>query len=179
MYTLGQANPEAVHVEGCVLGAQVGKKKTQDVQFYTEVMEVNQAIDAGRRSMYDPDELEEEQRERETRNRVRPRILRACACLAPTEICCLRRANLQGVQQKGSCKHALHFCSCCTTLQAAKLIGHNEATIILVTSSQSTVSFLLYTPELLHQWPVALAAGQSARYHHGFCQSPPVAIWAR
>ena len=51
-------------------GAQVGKKKTQDVQFYTEVMEVNQAIDAGRRSMYDPDELEEEQRERETRNRV-------------------------------------------------------------------------------------------------------------
>ena len=51
-------------------GLQVGKKKTQDVQFYTEVMEVNQAIDAGRRSMYDPDELEEEQRERETRNRV-------------------------------------------------------------------------------------------------------------
>ena len=48
----------------------MGKKKTQDVQFYTEVMEVNQAIDAGRRSMYDPDELEEEQRERETRNRV-------------------------------------------------------------------------------------------------------------
>ena len=52
------------------IGTQVGKKKTQDVQFYTEVMEVNQAIDAGRRSMYDPDELEEEQRERETRNRV-------------------------------------------------------------------------------------------------------------
>lgn len=50
---------------------QVGKKKSQDVQFYTEVMEANQAIDAGRRSMYDPDELEEEQRERETRNRVR------------------------------------------------------------------------------------------------------------
>ncbi len=49
----------------------MGKKKTQDVQFYTEVMEVNQAIDAGRRSMYDPDELEEEQRERDTRNRVR------------------------------------------------------------------------------------------------------------
>lgn len=48
----------------------MGKKKTQDVQFYTEVMEVNQAIDAGRRSMYDPDELEEEQRERDTRNRV-------------------------------------------------------------------------------------------------------------
>ncbi len=59
--------------------SQVGKKKTQDVQFYTEVMEVNQAIDAGRRSMYDPDELEEEQRERETRNRVR--VLRSAHCL--------------------------------------------------------------------------------------------------
>ena len=61
-----------IHAQGCSNLLQVGKKKTQDVQFYTEVMEVNQAIDAGRRSMYDPDELEEEQRERETRNRVRP-----------------------------------------------------------------------------------------------------------
>lgn len=51
--------------------AQVGKKKAVDVQFYTEVMESVQTIDAGRRSMYDPDELEEEQRERDTKNRVR------------------------------------------------------------------------------------------------------------
>lgn len=50
---------------------QVGKKKAVDVQFYTEVMESVQTIDAGRRSMYDPDELEEEQRERDTKNRVR------------------------------------------------------------------------------------------------------------
>ncbi|CAK0786832.1 hypothetical protein CVIRNUC_010046 [Coccomyxa viridis] len=56
----------------------VGKKKTQDVQFYTEVMEVNQAIDAGRRSMYDPDELEEEQRERETRNRINKSFHQFC-----------------------------------------------------------------------------------------------------
>lgn len=49
---------------------QVGKKKTLDVQLYTEVMESVQTIDAGRRSMYDPDELEEEQRERDTKNRV-------------------------------------------------------------------------------------------------------------
>lgn len=48
----------------------VNKKKTRDVQFYTEVMDSVQTLDAGRRSMYDPDEIEEEQRERELRNRV-------------------------------------------------------------------------------------------------------------
>ncbi|KAK9903552.1 hypothetical protein WJX75_008667 [Coccomyxa subellipsoidea] len=48
----------------------VGKKKAVDVQFYTEVMESVQTIDAGRRSMYDPDELEEEQRERDQKNRI-------------------------------------------------------------------------------------------------------------
>jgi len=47
-----------------------GKKKTMDMQFYTEVMDVVQTLDAGRRSAYDPDEIEEEQRERERRNRV-------------------------------------------------------------------------------------------------------------
>jgi len=47
-----------------------GKKKTRDMQFYTEVMDVVQTLDAGRRSAYDPDEIEEEQRERERRNRV-------------------------------------------------------------------------------------------------------------
>ena len=51
---------------------QVGKKKAADVQFYTEVMDSVQTLEGGRRSMYDPDELEEEQREREMRNRVRP-----------------------------------------------------------------------------------------------------------
>ena len=50
---------------------QVGKKKTADVQFYAEVMDSVQTIEGARRSMYDPDELEEEQREREIRNRVR------------------------------------------------------------------------------------------------------------
>lgn len=30
---------------------QVGKKKTHDVQFYTEVMDSVQTLDAGRRSM--------------------------------------------------------------------------------------------------------------------------------
>ena len=48
----------------------VGKKKTVDVQFYTEVMDVVQTLDAGRRAAYDPDEIEEEQRERELRARI-------------------------------------------------------------------------------------------------------------
>ncbi len=48
----------------------VGKKKTNDVQFYAEVMDTVQTLDAGRRSMYDPDEIEEEQRERERRNQI-------------------------------------------------------------------------------------------------------------
>ena len=33
-------------------------------------MEAVQAVEAGRRNMYDPDEIEEEQRERELRNKV-------------------------------------------------------------------------------------------------------------
>lgn len=48
----------------------VNKKKTQDVQCFAEVMDSVQTLDAGRRSMYDPDEIEEEQREREQRNKV-------------------------------------------------------------------------------------------------------------
>ena len=36
-----------------------------------QVMDSVQTVDAGRRSMYDPDEIEEEQRERELRNKVR------------------------------------------------------------------------------------------------------------
>ena len=48
----------------------IGKKKTKDVQFYFEVMESSYALDAVRRSGYDPDELEEEQRERQMRNRM-------------------------------------------------------------------------------------------------------------
>lgn len=48
----------------------IGKKKTIDVQFYSQVIDTVQTLDGGRRSMYDPDEIEEEQRERERRNQV-------------------------------------------------------------------------------------------------------------
>jgi len=48
----------------------VGKKKQQDIQFFTEVVDASQAVDAGRRSMYDPDEMDDEQRERQLRKRL-------------------------------------------------------------------------------------------------------------
>ena len=48
----------------------IGKKKCMDIQFYTEVVEASQALDGRRRSMYDPDELDEEQRERQLKKRL-------------------------------------------------------------------------------------------------------------
>lgn len=48
----------------------VGTKKTKDVQFYVEVMDVVQTVGGGRRSAMDPDEIEEEQRERQRKNRI-------------------------------------------------------------------------------------------------------------
>lgn len=48
----------------------VGNKKTKDVQFYVEVMDVVQTIGGGKRSAYDPDEIEEEQRERDRKNKI-------------------------------------------------------------------------------------------------------------
>ncbi|PIA25479.1 hypothetical protein AQUCO_11400033v1 [Aquilegia coerulea] len=48
----------------------VGNKKTKDVQFYVEVMDVVQTLGGSRRSAHDPDEIEEEQRERDRKNRI-------------------------------------------------------------------------------------------------------------
>ncbi|MCL7025085.1 hypothetical protein MKW94_006052 [Papaver nudicaule] len=48
----------------------VGTKKLKDVQFYVEVMDVVQTLGGGRRSHHDPDEIEEEQRERDRKNRI-------------------------------------------------------------------------------------------------------------
>lgn len=48
----------------------VGTKKTKDVQFFVEVMEANQNVGGYRRSGYDPDEIEEEQRERARKNKI-------------------------------------------------------------------------------------------------------------
>ncbi|WCJ39284.1 FACT complex subunit SPT16 [Euphorbia peplus] len=48
----------------------VGTKKTKDVQFYVEVMDSIQTLGGGKRSGYDPDEIEEEQRERDRKNKI-------------------------------------------------------------------------------------------------------------
>jgi nucleosome binding factor SPN SPT16 subunit len=48
----------------------IGKKKHKDVQFYTEVVESSLNLEGSRRSSYDPDELDDEQREREMRKRL-------------------------------------------------------------------------------------------------------------
>uniref|UniRef100_A0A2P2QKX5 FACT complex subunit n=1 Tax=Rhizophora mucronata TaxID=61149 RepID=A0A2P2QKX5_RHIMU len=48
----------------------VGNKKTKDVQFYVEVMDSVQTIGGSKRSAYDPDEIEEEQRERDRKNKI-------------------------------------------------------------------------------------------------------------
>lgn len=54
----------------------VGKKKTKDVQFYVEVMEAAVKLNDKRRRQFDQDELEEEQRERELKNRTNKNFLR-------------------------------------------------------------------------------------------------------
>lgn len=48
----------------------IGKKKHSDVQFFTEIVDASQAVDNGRRSMYDPDEMDDEQRERQLRKKL-------------------------------------------------------------------------------------------------------------
>jgi nucleosome binding factor SPN SPT16 subunit len=48
----------------------VGNKKTKDLQFYVEVMDVVQTLGGGKRSAYDPDEIEEENRERDRKNKI-------------------------------------------------------------------------------------------------------------
>ncbi|XP_057435713.1 FACT complex subunit SPT16-like [Lotus japonicus] len=48
----------------------VGSKKAKDVQFYVEVMDMVQNVGGGKRSAYDPDEVEEEQRERDRKNKI-------------------------------------------------------------------------------------------------------------
>uniref|UniRef100_A0ACD5VAV6 Uncharacterized protein n=1 Tax=Avena sativa TaxID=4498 RepID=A0ACD5VAV6_AVESA len=48
----------------------VGNKKTRDVQFYNEVMDVVDSVGLKRRPAWDPDEIEEEQRERARRKEI-------------------------------------------------------------------------------------------------------------
>lgn len=56
----------------------IGKKKHSDVQFFTEVVDASQAVDNSRRSMYDPDEMDDEQRERQLRRRLNQAFKEFC-----------------------------------------------------------------------------------------------------
>ena len=56
----------------------IGKKKHKDVQFFTEVIEASQAVDNSRRSMYDPDEMDDEQRERQLRKKLNEAFKEFC-----------------------------------------------------------------------------------------------------
>ena len=69
--------------------------QVDDVQVYAEVMDSVQTLDAGRRSMYDPDELEEEQRERELRSKVCLAALRHAAVQQVPILTWLQTAQLQ------------------------------------------------------------------------------------
>ena len=63
------------HLKDYVL---IGKKKQKDVQFYTEVINASVNLDQQRRSAYDPDEFEEEQRERDLRKALNKNFLEFC-----------------------------------------------------------------------------------------------------
>ena len=56
----------------------IGKKKTKDVQFYMEIMEAVQSLDGGRRNMYDPDEMDEEQRQRQLKKKLNEAFKEFC-----------------------------------------------------------------------------------------------------
>ena len=56
----------------------IGKKKHENVQFFTEVVEASEQIDGGRKSMYDPDEMDEEQRQRQLRKKLNEAFKEFC-----------------------------------------------------------------------------------------------------
>jgi len=56
----------------------VGKKRQKNIQFFTEVIDASQAVDAGRRSMYDPDEMDDEQRERQLKKKLNEAFREFC-----------------------------------------------------------------------------------------------------
>ena len=56
----------------------IGKKKQKNLQVFTEVIDASQAVDAGRRNMYDPEEMDDEQRERQLRKKLNEAFKEFC-----------------------------------------------------------------------------------------------------
>jgi nucleosome binding factor SPN SPT16 subunit len=55
------------HLKDAIL---IGKKKVSDVQFFTELVEASENLDGHRHSGYDPDEIEDEKRQRDLQKRM-------------------------------------------------------------------------------------------------------------
>ena len=64
-----------IHLKHQIL---LNKKKCTDVSFYTEAIEASTALTKNRRNMYDPDEMDEEQRERKMRRLLNKNLLKFC-----------------------------------------------------------------------------------------------------
>ncbi|GMI35190.1 hypothetical protein TeGR_g3113, partial [Tetraparma gracilis] len=56
----------------------IGKKKQENVQFFTEVVEASEQVDGNKRSMYDPDEMDDEQRQRQLRKKLNEAFKEFC-----------------------------------------------------------------------------------------------------
>ena len=56
----------------------IGKKKQSNIQFFTEVVDASQAVDVCRRILYDPEEIDDEQRERHLRKRLNEAFKEFC-----------------------------------------------------------------------------------------------------
>ena len=66
----------------------VGNKKHENVQFFTEVVEASEQVDGNRRSMYDPDEMDQEQRERQLRKKLNEAFKEFCKKVEHTAKSC-------------------------------------------------------------------------------------------
>jgi len=64
-----------IHLKHQIL---LNKKKCTDISFYTEAIEASTALTKNRRNMYDPDEMDEEQRERKMRRLLNKNLLKFC-----------------------------------------------------------------------------------------------------
>jgi len=64
-----------IHLKHPIL---LNKKKCVDISFYTEAIEASTALTKNKRNMYDPDEMDEEQRERKMRRLLNKNLLKFC-----------------------------------------------------------------------------------------------------
>ena len=64
-----------IHLRSPIL---VNKRKCKNLCFYMTIIEASEALDDSRRNMYDPDEIDEEQRQRKLRKRLNKQFYEFC-----------------------------------------------------------------------------------------------------